>query len=157
MMIFLFIAGVVVALAIIMTINKVKKKPKNVMDDLTENKTFKNLKNLVDAMSELNNNATAEDIMPEGYGEFGHDLTNPIPVNSIMGNIAYLGKLRTLDGDRIQYNRIGSTKAPNIDMPIDTYRIIDNGKIIATLYISPYNKKNSQRSPKGFKLVDVPK
>ena len=73
-MLFLFIAGVVVALAIIMTINKVKKKPKNVMDDLTENKTFQDLKNLVDAMSELNKNATAEDTIPEGYGEFGHEI-----------------------------------------------------------------------------------
>ncbi len=56
-----------------------------------------------------------------------------------------------------KYERIGSTKAPNIDSPIDIYNILNNEKVIATLYINPYTKKNSERSPKGFKLIKVSK
>ena len=46
---------------------------------------------------------------------------------------------------------LGSTSAANIENPIDMYAISVNEKQIATLYIS-YNKKNSERAPKGFKL-----
>lgn len=94
--------------------------------------------------------------MPDGYGEFGHDVTNPIPVNTVMGSIAYFGTLRTLNGTKIQYKRIGSTSAPNIDQTIDEYTILDNGQKIATLFICPYNKKNSERPPKGFKISPLP-
>ena len=96
---------------------------------------------------------TSEDMMPEGYGEFGLDITNPIPVHTIVGNKLYLDRLRTADGIKVSYDRIGSMHAPNIPSIIDGYRIFINEKQIATLYICPYNKKNSEKAPKGFKLV----
>ncbi len=155
---FLIITGIVIAIIIVMNLikTKQKEKPKSVMDALNEDPKFQEMKGLFDAMSKLNEGGTEEDTMPDGYGEFGHEVTNPIPVNTVMGNMAYLGKLRTLNGEKVQYERIGSTSAPNIDQPIDAYEILNNGEVIATLYISPYNKKNSERPPKGFKLSALP-
>lgn len=95
------------------------------------------------------------DVHPDGYGEFGHDITNPIPTNTPLGSIAYLGALKTLDGYKIQYERLGSTIAPNIDYPVNIYDIFKNDEKIATLYLTTRNKKNSEKAPKGFKLSAI--
>jgi len=153
---FLIITGIVILVIIILNLIKTKPKenPKSIMDELNENPLFK----IMNDMSKLNGeNATDNHTITEdGYGEFGHEVTNPIPVKSVLGNIAYLGNLRTLDGQKVEYERIGSTIAPNIDMPIDMYEIYINGDMITTLYISPYHNKNSERAPKNFKLVALP-
>ena len=57
---------------------------------------------------------------------------------------------------KVRYERKGSTGAANIKNPIDIYDIFEDEKKIATLYISPYNKKNSTNAPKGFNLVKLP-
>ena len=93
------------------------------------------------------------DQMPEGYGEFGIEITNPIPTSSIPENRYYLDRLRTIDNSTITYERIGSMQAENIQFLIDGYRIFANGKEIATLYLCPYNATTSTKAPKGFKLV----
>ena len=100
---------------------------------------------------------TDEDVMPEGYGEFGLEITNPIPVHTIVGNRIYLDQLWTEDGIKVSYDRIGSMNAPNISSIIDGYRIFAKGEEIAILYICPYNKKNSEKAPKGFKLQTKPR
>lgn len=154
MITFLIITGIVIAVFIAMNLIKIKpkEKPKSIMDVLNEDPEFQKMKKLFDVMSELNEGGTDQDTIPDGYGEFGHDLTNPIPVNTVFGNRAYLGMLRTLDGRKVEYERLGSTSTPNIEDLIDIYRISIDGKEIATLYISPSNKKNSERPPRGFKL-----
>ena len=98
-------------------------KQKSYYDVLNENPKFQEIKELYDAMEKLNKGGTDQDIMPEGFGEFGHDLTNPIPVNTIMGSISYLSKLRTMDGIKVEYERAGSLSAPNIKRIIDRYSI----------------------------------
>jgi hypothetical protein len=128
-------------------------KQKSYYDILNENPKFQEMKELYEAMEKLNEGGTDLDIMPEGFGEFGHDLTNPIPVNTIMGSISYLSKLRTMDGIKVEYERAGSLSAPNIKRIIDRYKISANGEKIATLFICPYNKKNSEKAPKGFKIA----
>ena len=155
---FLIITGIVITIIIVMNFikTKPKEKPKSIMDKLNEDPKFKEMQELFEAMSMLNEGGTEEDTIPDGYGEFGYDVTNPIPVNTVMGNMAYLGKLRTLDGEKVQYERLGSTSAPNIENPIDAYEISVNRQVLTTLYISPYNKKNSERPPKGFKLSALP-
>ena len=126
------------------------------MDTLNDNPKFQEMKGLFEVMEKLNEGGTNQDVMPDGYGEFGHEITNPIPVNTIIGSFAYLGKLRTTKGTKVQYRRIGPRSTPNIDQIIDEYEILDNGQKIATLFICPYNKKNSDRPPKGFKLSPLP-
>lgn len=155
---YLIITGIVICLLIIIKLisNIFVKRPKTVMDSLNENPEFKKMKEFYELLKNLNEDGTDQDIIPEGMGEFGYDVTNPIPVNTVFGNTAYLGRLRTLNGIKVRYERRGSTGAANIKNLIDIYDIYEEEKKIATLYISPYNKKNSTVAPKGFKLVHIP-
>lgn len=155
---YLIITSTVICLLILIKvfIGGIKSKPKSAWDRLNSNPEFKKMKELYEIMNDLNTDGTDQDIIPEGIGEFGYDGTNPIPVNTIFGNTAYLGRLRTLNGIKVRYERRGSTGTANIKNPIDIYEIFDEEKKIATLYISPYNKKNSTKAPKGFKLIQLP-
>jgi len=127
------------------------------MDITNENFNFEKFQKLFETIysseAKENGGGTEEDTMPEGYGEFGLEITNPIPIHTILGNKLYLDRLQTVDGVKVTYQRIGSMRAPNISSIIDGYTIFAKGEEIATLYICPYNKKNSERAPKGFKLI----
>ncbi len=93
------------------------------------------------------------DEIPEGFGEFGLDVTNPIPVQGIISNEVYLKKLVTIDSREIHWEREGSTKTDNIENAIDIYKIFDSsGTLITKLFISPYHKRISNKIPKGFML-----
>lgn len=95
------------------------------------------------------------DEIPDGYGEFGLEVTNPVPVKGILANEIYLGRLITEYGEKITWERTGSYGSENIDNPIDGYAIFDkSGKQIATIYISPYHQKISNKVPRGFKFSD---
>src|SRR5262245_1158330 len=48
------------------------------------------------------------DEVPTSFGEFGLTLTNPIPVNGAMGEVAYLSSLRHLGKTNILFHRLGS-------------------------------------------------
>lgn len=103
---------------------------------------------------ELSKEGTYEDQIPEGIGEFGLDLSNPVPVNGILSSDRYLEKLKTDNGEKISWERIGSFSANNIKNSIDGYTIFDKDrKQIATIYISPYHKTNSNKVPRGFKFA----
>jgi hypothetical protein len=104
---------------------------------------------------EMSKDGTDEDEIPEGKGEFGLDVTNPIPVRGILANEIYLNRLLTENGEKITWERIGSFGSGNIDNPIDGYAIFDKArKQIATVYISPYHKKISSKAPRGFRFSD---
>ena len=150
-----YIIVTLIVTVIIVTLNliKTKHKKKSVLDELNANPKFQELQGLYKAMHAMNEDGTDQDTIPNGYGEFGYDLTNPIPVNTIFGNTAYLAKLRTMDGTKVAYNRIGSFSSPVSDKPVDGYEVFANEEKVATLYIDPYNKKNSNKAPKNFKLI----
>ena len=102
-----------------------------------------------------NPQACLTDEIPEGIGEFGLEVTNPIPIHGINSNKEYLSRLRTQNGEKVRFQRLGSTKAKNIQMPIDKYSIRDSNKEeIAILFLSPYHWKTSMKSPKGFQLIN---
>ena len=106
------------------------------------------------AMQSLSSDDVHEDRFPHGYGRFGYEVTNPIPCNTVLGSMSYLSSLRTLEGESMKNDRIGSTSADISDMPIDMYRISDEeDREIAILYVSPYQKRNSSLAPEGFKLI----
>lgn len=155
MITFLIITGVVIVIIFILNSVKVKEKPKTIMDELKKDPQFNKLNDLFEVMKTMNTENLEVDVHPDGYGEFGHDITNPIPTNTPLGSIAYLGALKTLDGYKIQYERLGSTIAPNIDYPVNIYDIFKNDEKIATLYLTTRNKKNSEKAPKGFKLSAI--
>ncbi|MCB0786382.1 MAG: hypothetical protein KDC02_19520 [Flavobacteriales bacterium] len=98
---------------------------------------------------------TDQDQMPEGIGEFGSEVTNPVPVKGILSNELYLSRLRLPNGGKITWQRRGSTGAKNIPHIIDAYAIMDEaGQPITTLYICPYNQRTSERAPKGFLMAE---
>ena len=125
----------------ILKLQKEEQKRNNIHSDLT--------KHLVSG----NKQATSSDEIPEGIGEFGLTVTNPVPVKGLANNRIYLDKLRTVEGAAIEYERLGSTKTQNIEKPIDIYKIFINDIFITKVYISPYHKKTSMKAPKGFQLI----
>ena len=155
---YIIITTIVICLLVLIKLflGGVQRKPKSAWDELNGNPEFKKMKELYEVLQMGNEEGTDQDIIPEGIGEFGYDVTNPIPVNTVFGNTAYLGRLRTLNGIKVRYERRGSTGTANIKNPIDIYDIFEEENKIATLYISPYNKKNSTIAPKGFKLIHLP-
>jgi hypothetical protein len=94
------------------------------------------------------------DRVPDGHGAFGFAITNPVPVKGVISNEYYLSRLRTADGKRITWERVGSRESPQSGKPVDLYRIFDGGKTeIARLFIAPYHKRVSNQSPAGFRLL----
>lgn len=101
-----------------------------------------------------NSDEVGKNTIDGGYGEYGLEVTNPIPVDSIDSSYAYLERLRTVNGAKVTYKRKGSTIISNIKKPIDAYEIFEDDKLVATIYINAYNNYNSQKPPKGFTLKD---
>ena len=98
-----------------------------------------------------NANGATTDIIPGALGEYGFDVTNPIPTRGVPSNEAYLKSLSLLSNEPFHWERIGSFTAPNIKNLIDGYRIItDCGEYLCTIYISPYQGIISKTAPKGF-------
>lgn len=130
------------------------EKPKSVWDTLNKNPIFQKEKELNDAMQNLCADGIDADEFPNGHGEFGLTLTNPVPCNTVHGSIAYLSRLVTDDGSKINYERIASYGSEVTAHPVDGYKITnENGESLATIYISPYQRRNSNKAPQGFKLV----
>lgn len=127
----------------------VKKKHK--LKRGLEQKKIQEMKELFETISKKNEQGNNLDTIAGTYGKFGHEVTNPIPVSSILANKNYLDSLMTSDGQKISYKRIGSCYAPNIDFPIDKYQIFSQDREIAVLFISSYHKKVSEKVPEGFK------
>jgi hypothetical protein len=101
-----------------------------------------------------NPQATVTDEIYGTVGEFGLEPSNPVPVYGVPSNEVYLGRLRTLDGMPIKWDRVGSMRHESINEPIDNYNIFDSKGIkIANIYISPYHLHTSLKAPKGFKTV----
>jgi hypothetical protein len=96
------------------------------------------LAEMMQLMVSTNPDAADVDVLPNGHGPFGLSPTNPIPTNGILGSEAYLARLRTPDGQKPQFNRLGSTSAPEVTSGmIDIYKLSIGGKEITTIYICP--------------------
>lgn len=97
----------------------------------------------------------ALDKLPEGRGEFGYDVRNPIPIKGIPNNEVYLSSLRLPDGQGITWNRVGSRLSENIPHPVDVYEIFSKkGRILNNIYLYPYCGKNSEEAPRGLFFKD---
>jgi hypothetical protein len=98
-----------------------------------------------------NNQATSENSIKEGFGEFGLEKTNPIPVFGIPSNDKYLKLLRSNNDEILSYRRTGSILVENISKRVDEYEVFNvKGDTIAFIYISPYHWQTSQQAPVGF-------
>jgi hypothetical protein len=131
-----------------------QKEKKTLLDELEKNPIYQEKKALFDIMNAGCANGCETDEIPNTHGEFGYTETNPIPTNTIFGSISYLGRLQTTDGQKVVYEREGSLTSPAIEHPIDAYFISHpDGTRLATLYFSPYHKRNSEKAPRGFILL----
>ncbi len=102
-----------------------------------------------------NPQATDQDEIPGAMGRFGLDPSNPIPIHGIPNARIYLDNLLLANGDLVQFERQGSVQVPTINLPVDHYAIFDfEDKIIASLYLSPYHKRCSEKAPEGFQTFD---
>ncbi|WP_162782251.1 hypothetical protein [Arenimonas caeni] len=116
-----------------------------------ENEDLKNA--LMGLLAGMSDDGIDADVFPDGLGEFGFSVDNPIPCRTILGCHSYLASLRN-DGVEVMSERIGSFGSSVVDKPVDGYQIssLDGGDL-GVLYLSAYQKRNSSIAPKGFTLV----
>jgi hypothetical protein len=154
--ILLFILGLVVSVLLwpLHLFQRKKRPPKKLMDVLNENSFFQEQKALFDTLSLMCQDGCETDEIPGGIGEFGHTVTNPIPTKTVFGSTSYLARLCAPDGEKVVYERNGPVFCKEISSkPIDEYTVSHpNGTVLARLYLSPYHKKNSEKTPRGFSL-----
>lgn len=90
----------------------------------------------------------------ENDPEFGLVPEKPIftlETEIVDGQRTYLGKLRTLNGDKITWKRLGSTSVEGINGMIDIYETyLPSGAPYKTLYINMYGARTSKTAPAGF-------
>ena len=130
------------------------KKKRTSLAEVDGNLLSQQQKALFEAMIRMCEDGCDADEIPGGQGEFGHSVNNPIPTRTPMGSASYLAQLRAPDGAKVRYERQGSVSSPISTNPIDMYAIIHpSGDFIATLYVSPYHKRNSSKAPRGFSLL----
>lgn len=103
--------------------------------------------------SELHQNGIDADELPNGFGEFGFTVTNPVPTISAYGSNDYLSRIR-FNGQPIIYKRLGSTSSEITNGGIDIYSVSCSGKSLGDIYICPYHRRNSKKAPKGFVFID---
>ena len=90
------------------------------------------------------------DEWPEAHGEFGRTPTNPVLVNKTWGEITYLSRLLTADGQRMIFHRIGS-----IAGAIDAFELVSvDGKFSDVLYADMYHRHCSKKAPTGYTLLE---
>ena len=109
-------------------------------------------KNTVEAMEANSKNQPDN----EGDADFGLVPEKPIftlALKSVDGEKEYLDELYALNGERIAYNRLGSTHVNGINGMIDIYEtFLPSGQPYKTIYINMYGAKRSTKAPAGFSL-----
>lgn len=127
-----------------------KKKEKQKEDDWAS-KVPQDFADMLLNEIKSNHQACNFDEIPQGFGEYGLEKTNPIPTYGIPSNESYLHCLRTLNGEVLRYRRNGSIEVDNIFKRVDEYEVYNyEGDVIAYLYLSPYHWKTSTKAPVGF-------
>lgn len=90
----------------------------------------------------------AYDRDPNGTGPFGFCETNPIPVNGPIGELAYLSKLETQQGERILFHRIGAINT------IDVFEAVAfSGREWFIFFLEFYHPRKSRITPEGFRFT----
>ena len=122
-------------------------------NDSNESPGLQLIRGMAHSMEAMSTGGCDADELPNGQGEFGYSILNPIPTKTILGSVFYLERLRAPDGAKVNNERQGSSIAEVSPHPIDKYIIKHpNGAVLATLYLSPYHKRTSGKAPRGFTL-----
>jgi hypothetical protein len=87
----------------------------------------------------------AVDQIPGGEGQFGRSLTNPIPVNGLVGLGFYLSSLRINRGP-VLFHRLGSLQR------VDCFEVVSaDGAAWDVLYLDMYYPRRSRDTPSGYR------
>jgi len=88
--------------------------------------------------------------------DYGFVPEKPIFTCGVKGSEKYLEQLCFENGERIQWNRVGSTSVDGVNGMIDVYEISTlSGEKYKELYINMYGSSDSRHAPKGFIIDDV--
>ncbi|HVR65482.1 MAG TPA: hypothetical protein VMT98_02525, partial [Verrucomicrobiae bacterium] len=91
------------------------------------------------------------DEIPGAFGEFGRTATNPVPVNSQMGELIYLSRLTTRAATPVLFHRLGCLKGE-----VDVFEVIsEDGKYWDLLYLDMYYPRKSRTLPSGYRPMDM--
>lgn len=88
------------------------------------------------------------DMIPGSTGEFGHDATNPIPVNGPLGELTYLSRLRIRStGSMVFFHKVRSIGN------VDEFEVVNvSGQFADRLYFDMYHPRLSRMYPDKFIL-----
>lgn len=111
-------------------------------------------KQISHGLGQVKPGADVPDELANAVGEFG-SATNPVGCSSVPACIAYLKRLRTADGRRVQFTRKGSILDKTVSQyPIDAYILTGtDGRALQPLYMSGYQRRDSKTEPEGFTLA----
>jgi len=107
---------------------------------------------LGDDMEALLKNTPAIDERPDGEGAFGLDERNPIPVNGAIGELSYLSRLETTNGERVMFHRIGAINTVDVFEAV-TY----SGSGWYIFFVDLYHPRRSRKAPPGFRIANEPR
>lgn len=97
----------------------------------------------------------------EECNDFGLVVDNPIytlATKSVRGEHEYLERLRTLNGEKITWNRVCSTSSEKVKGLIDMYdTYLPSGELYKTVFINMYGAKTSTKAPEGFVMTEEEK
>ena len=81
--------------------------------------------------------------------KFGHSITNPIPVNGSIGELAYLSSLVTDNNERLLFHRLGSINS------LDVFEAVTmSGGDWFIFYVDLYHPRKSHKAPQGLRFGD---
>lgn len=89
--------------------------------------------------------------------EYGLVPGKPIYCKFVDGSQAYLNSLQTIIGEKLRWNRRGSTSAEGIHGMIDIYdSFLPSGELYQTVYVNMYADVNATTAPTGFMFAQSP-
>lgn len=118
---------------------------------IIDDESFQN-KLLGDEMEAMLLSAPAIDERPDGQGAFGLDERNPIPVNGAIGELSYLSKLETSNGERMMFHRVGAINTVDVFEAV-TY----SGSGWYIFFVDYYHPRRSRKAPSGFQIANEPR
>ncbi len=94
------------------------------------------------------------DALPGASGTFGAEPTNPIPVCSVLGELAYLSRLRSRSGSYLFFHRLASLPWPGSrGRMIDIFETVTRDNSWDLLFLDCRHRRDSRRAPEGYRLI----
>lgn len=155
------IFGVIV---IVDAIIKNRRKPKSFTDLLMD--AFENQSKQSDfgeiLRKRLDESANRRRILFYGQkpyeDDYGYVVSNPIMTSGISSSEIYLSSMRTNEGKKFTWERLGSCCVSELSgiecVMVDKYQLFLDGIEYKTIYICPYGFSSSY-APKGMKISEI--